>query len=591
MLARPSRDELQQAICFCYETCRSAISLLQAGVLMVPTDTSNELVFLPLGGVGEIGMNLYLYGYGPPKHRHWLMVDLGVTFPGAYEPGIDLIMPDIRFIEEERASLSGILLTHAHEDHFGAVLDLWPRLRAPLFATPFTAALLRAKLLEDGRQDAVEITEIARKTRMNIGPFDIELIDMAHSIPEPNGVVIRTPAGTVFHSGDWKIDRDPIVGPAIDEKRIREIGDEGVDAFICDSTNALREGISPSEAEVAETLAGMIAKSENRVAITTFASNVGRLRSAIAGAKKARREVVVVGRAMNRTLLVAREAGLLPPQTELLSDDEFLQLPRNKVVALCTGSQGEARGALARIAGGTHPKVQFARGDSVIFSSRTIPGNEKSVGRIQNRLVDMGVDVVTDADALVHCSGHPRRGELEAMYGWVRPHIAVPMHGEARHLAAHAELARSLGVEQVIPARNGSLIRLSPEPAGQIDEVPCGRLYKDGRVMLPEGTNTLSERRKLSFAGTVAVSIVMSAKGEVQGEPQISYWGLPAEDDAGTPMSEVIFDAIFGALDGIPRPRRKNSGVVGEAVRRAVRAGVDQAWGKKPLCAVLVTVI
>lgn len=558
---------------------------------MTKNNTLEQFVFLPLGGMGEIGMNLYLYGYGPANHRHWLMIDLGVTFGGEREPGIDLIMPDIRFIEDERSSLSGIVLTHAHEDHFGAVMDLWPMLRAPVYATPFTAALLRAKLIENGREGDIPITEIFRQTRMEIGPFDIELVDMAHSIPEPNAVVIRTPAGTAFHTGDWKLDPDPIVGPPPDEKRIREIGKEGVDALVCDSTNAMREGISPSEADVAKTLAELIKNAPQRVAVTTFASNVARLRSVISAARAADRHTVVVGRAMLRTLQVARETGHLPADTELLSDDEYGYLPRDKVVALCTGSQGETRGALARIAANSHPKVTLATGDRVIFSSRTIPGNEKAVGRVQNNLVDLGADVVTDADAPVHCSGHPRRGELKKMYGWVKPRIAVPMHGEARHLAAHAELARSLGVETVISARNGSVVRLCPEPAEIIDEAPAGRLYKDGRVMLAERSNTLGERRKLAFAGTVSVSVALSPQGEILGEPQIAFFGLPESDDDGVPMAEIVFDAIFSALDGIPRPRKKNSGLVGEAVRRAVRAAVNEAWGKKPLCAVLVTVV
>jgi ribonuclease J len=327
------------------------------------------------------------------------------------------------------------------------------------------------------------------------------------------------------------------------------------------------------------------------VAVTTFASNVARLRSAIAAAQAAGREVVVVGRAMLRALQVARETGHLPDDIVLHSDEAFESLPRDRVLALCTGSQGETRGALARIAGRNHPRVAFAPGDMVIFSSRTIPGNEKAVGRVQNRLVENGVELVTDDDALVHCSGHPRRGELEQLYDWVKPRIAVPMHGEARHLAAHADLARGLGIETVIPARNGSLVRFHPGPAERIDEAPAGRLYKDGAVMLEEGSETLAQRRRLSHVGTVTVSLVLSGKGEVLGEPRIACFGLPESDTAGAPMEDIVLEAAHGALDGIPRPRRKDSDVVGEAVRRAVRAGVEAAWGKKPLCAVLVTVL
>ncbi len=558
---------------------------------MARSHKQDELVLLPLGGVGEIGMNLYLYGYGPPRRRQWLMVDLGITFPGEREPGIDVIVPDIRFIEEERGALAGIILTHAHEDHLGAVMHLWPRLRAPLYATPFAAALLRAKLAEEGREGDIPIEEIACRSRLDIGPFDVELVDMAHSIPESNALAIRTPAGTVLHSGDWKLDPDPITGSPTDEKRLREIGGEGVDALVCDSTNALRDGVSPSERDVAETLARMIAEAPNRVAVTTFASNIARLRSVIQAAEAAGRQTVVVGRAMIRALQIARETGHLPADTPLLSDEDFRALPRDKVVALCTGSQGETRGALARIATGSHPKVAFAPADLVIYSSRTIPGNEKAVGRIQNALVDQGAEVVTDADALVHCSGHPRRGELAQLYDWIRPKAAVPMHGEARHLAAHATLARSLGVGHVVGARNGSLVRLCPAPAEQIDEAPAGRLHKDGRLLVEAEGEALRARRRLSVAGMVTVSLVLSAKGGVMAEPRVALSGVPDRDADGRPMADIVLDAVHSALDGIPKPRLKSSDLVGEAVRRAVRAGVNEVWGKRPHCAVLVSVL
>jgi len=555
------------------------------------SSNQDELVFLPLGGVGEIGMNLYLYGVGPSYHRHWLMVDLGITFPGEREPGIERILPDTRFIEEERGSLSGIVLTHAHEDHFGAVIDLWPRLKAPVYATPFTAALLRARLIEKGLENEIPLIEVPLKGRLDIGPFDVEFITMAHSIPEPNGLVIRTSVGTVFHTGDWKLDPHPVLGEPLDEKRIRQLGEEGVDVLVCDSTNALREGISPTEADVARTLKKIILGAEKRVAVTTFASNVARLRSVITAAHEADRHVVIAGRAMLRTLQVARETGYLPEGTELLSDDEYGYLPRDKVVALCTGSQGESRGALARIAGDSHPRITFSPGDQVIFSSRTIPGNEKGVSWIQNRLIDAGIDVITDDDALVHCSGHPRQGELEQLYGWVRPAAAIPMHGEARHLAAHARLALSFGVKTVAEARNGSLIRLSPAPVEQFDNAPSGRLLLDGNILVEDGNQAIRERRKLAVMGTVSVSLVLSKGGDILGEPVIAFHGIPEEDKDGDPMEEIILDSIFGALDGIPRPRKKNTDLAGESVRRAVRAGINQVWGKKPLCSVLVTVV
>ncbi|MGE0613048.1 MAG: ribonuclease J [Hyphomicrobiales bacterium] len=535
-------------------------------------------------------MNLYLYGYGPPGRYQWIMLDLGVAFGGEYEPGIDLIFPDIRFIESERKALAGILLTHAHEDHFGAVIDLWPRLKAPLYATPFTAGLLKAKLASNGRDNDIPVNVIPRKSRLDIGPFDVELVDMAHSIPEPNAVVLRTPAGTVFHTGDWKLDPDPVTGPPTDGKRITEIGDEGVLAMVCDSTNAMREGMSASETQVADALATIISESPERVAVTTFASNVARLISVIRGAHAAGRHVVVVGMAMHRTLNVAREMGMLDPGIELLSEDDYGYLPRDKVLCLCTGSQGEPRGALARIASDSHPRVTFAAGDRVIFSSRTIPGNEKAVARVQNGLVDMGVEVITDEDGLVHVSGHPRRGELEQMYKWVRPRMAVPMHGEARHLAAHAALARGFGVRQVLLARNGTLIRFAPGEASVIDEAPAGRLHKDGKLLIDADAESIRARRRLAFAGAVMVSLAMTSKGELIGDPRIDFSGVPGEEEGATMLEDVAYDAAAGAFDSIPRSRRRDPGLVAEAVRRAVRAEINSVWGKKPHCVVHVHV-
>ncbi len=551
----------------------------------------SELVYLPLGGAGEIGMNLYLYGFGPRHRRQWLVVDFGVTFPGEYEPGVDLIFPDTRFIEEERQNIVGIVLTHAHEDHFGAVIDLWPRLGAKVYATPFTAALLRAKLIEEGREGTVPIEEIPLKARFTLGPFDIELVTVAHSIPEPNALVIRTELGTVVHTGDWKLDPDPIAGQPTDAERLKAVGEEGVATLICDSTNAFRDGVSPSEADVAESLARVIAETRHRVAVTTFASNVARLRSVMEGAYSARREVIVVGRAMQRIIQVARETGYLPEHYAILGDDHYDRLPRNKVAALCTGSQGEPRGAIARIAVNDHPRVKFAAGDRAIFSSRTIPGNDKAVTRVQNHLADLGVEVITDAEALVHVSGHPRRAELEQMYAWTKPQAVIPMHGESRHLLEHARLARDNGIGHALPVHNGSIVRLLPGLAEVIDEAPVGRLYKDGHLILDPEDGAIAQRRKLSYVGTVSVSVVLTRKGDVAADPIVSIIGLPLTDGAGTPMGDIAVDAAYGALDGIPRPRRKDRDMVGEAVRRAVRAAIGQAWGKRPLCSVLVTVV
>src|SRR5262245_53926707 len=381
-----------------------------------------DLVFAPLGGVGEIGMNLSIYGLGDERRRTWLAVDVGVSFAAEENlPGIDLILPDIRFLVEERRNLAGIVLTHAHEDHFGALLDLWPKLRVPVFATPFTAALLTAKRLGEPSAPDIPLTEVGLGTRFQVGPFDVELVSVAHSIPESNALILRTPLGNVLHTGDWKIDPTPVIGPPTDETKLRALGEEGCLALIGDSTNAIRDGRSPSESDVAKTLGELIRSAPARVAVTTFASNVARIRAVADAARAAEREVVVVGRAMERVIQVARETGYLEGVQDFRGMDIYGHLPPDKVVALCTGSQGEARAALARIAEDQHPEVTFARGDRVIFSSRPIPGNEKAISRVINGLIDQGVEVITDRTHLVHVSGHPRRAELEEMIGWVKP--------------------------------------------------------------------------------------------------------------------------------------------------------------------------
>jgi ribonuclease J len=551
-----------------------------------------EFVFVPLGGVGEIGMNLYLYGYGRDGARDWLIVDMGVTFGGEYEPGVDVILPDISFLEEERHNIAGLLLTHAHEDHFGAVVDLWPRLGdIPVYATPFTAEMLKSKLAESGRANGFPLEIIPMGGKRSIGPFDIELVSMSHSIPEPSAVIITTPLGTALHTGDWKLDENPLTSAPTDAPRLQALGQNGLTALICDSTNAVRDGVSPSEADVAVALDRLIREAPKRVAVTTFASNVARIRSVASAARAAGRELVVVGRAMYRVIEAAQATGYLDPDLAFHEETAFESLPRRKVVALCTGSQGEARAAMARIASDDHPNVTLEAGDRVIFSSRTIPGNEKAVGRVQNALADLGVEVITDQDAPVHVSGHPRRGELEQLYRWVKPAVAVPMHGEGRHLEAHAKLAEKLGIKEVVRARNGTMVRLLPGPAKIIDEVPVGRLYRDGSILTRAEDGQVRERRKLSFAGSVSVSIVLSEKGALLADPEVALSGLPAADAEGISFETIARDAAIGTIESIPRPRRKDPALVSEAVRRGVRAAVNQAWGKKPVCSVLLTVV
>jgi ribonuclease J len=551
----------------------------------------DELVFVALGGLGEIGMNAYLYGYGPEDARRWLMVDCGITFPeGENDPGIDVILPDVRFIEENRADLAGIVITHAHEDHIGAVIELWPRLKVPVYATPFTAGMLKAKLAEYGNSLQIPIHVIPLDSKFTVGPFGVELFSLAHSIPEMSALAIRTPLGTIFHTGDWKLDATPTIGAPADAARLQKLGDEGVLALMIDSTNAFREGISPSEADVARSLIDIIKKAPRRVAVTTFSSNVARVKAVAEGAQAAGRKLVVAGRALHRVIDVAVDTGYLPQGFRYLDQDQFTYLDRSEIVLLCTGSQGEPRAALARIAAEEHPQVSLDKGDLVIFSSRTIPGNEKAVGRIQNGLARNGCDVMTDNEALVHVSGHPRRDELRQMYRWMRPKIVVPMHGETRHLKAQAELAREMGVKTVFTLTDGEILRVAPDPA-VIDDAPVGRVFRDGRLLVPEADGPVRERRKLSVVGVVIVSLVVSRKGAVLTDPMALIDGVPAEDAEGEDMLDIVLDAVDGTLRSIPEKNRKNPEALGEAVRRSVRAAVNEVWGKKPICKVLVNVV
>lgn len=553
---------------------------------------AGDLVFAPLGGVGEIGMNLSIYGLGDRRQRAWMAVDLGVSFAAEeHLPGVDLILPDIRFLLEERKNLVGLVLTHAHEDHFGAVLDLWPQLRVPIFATPFTAALLEAKQKSEPGTSEIPVTVIPLGGRFNVGPFDVEFVSMAHSIPESNALIIRTPHGVVLHTGDWKIDPTPVIGSPTDEAKLRALGQEGVLALVGDSTNAVRGGRSPSEADVARSLADIIRSSPGRVAVTTFASNVGRIRAVADAAAAAGREVVVVGRAMERVIQVARETGYLEGVPEFRSVDVYGYLPPDKVVALCTGSQGEARAALARIAMDEHPEVTLARGDRVIFSSRTIPGNEKAVGRIINGLIEQGVEVITDRTHLVHVSGHPRIAEMEELLGWVNPKILIPAHGEALHLAEHAAIGRRLGIKEIVLCRNGDVVQLAPGRAGVIDELPAGRIYKDGRLLVPAEGKTVTERRRLSFAGFVSVALAISDKGALVADPEIEMIGIPETGQAGDRLADIVSDAVMETIETLPKPRRRDPDDVAESIRRSVRGVLANAWGKKPICHVHVLVV
>ena len=550
---------------------------------------ADELSFVPLGGIGEIGMNLSLYGLGKGKQRSWLAVDLGVSFGNEeHLPGIDVVMPDIRFLESEKKNLVGLVLTHAHEDHFGAIIDLWPRLQCPIYATKFSAALFEAKCAAERNPPNIPVTVIESGGRIDIGPFNVEFVAVQHSIPESHALAIRTSEGLVLHTGDWKLDPTPLIGEPTNEKRLRELGDEGVLALIGDSTNAVREGRSPSEREVARGLAEIIKDAKGRVAVTTFASNVSRMRAVAEAAREADREVVLIGRAMERVAQVARETGYLDGIAPFRGADLYGHFPPNKVLALCTGSQGEPRAALARIANDDHPEVTLNQGDTVIFSSRTIPGNEKAVGAIINGLVSQGIKVITDRTHMVHVSGHPRRDELREMISWIRPQLLIPAHGEALHLSEHASLARSCGVPKVLICKNGDGVRLAPGEPAIVEQVPSGRLYKDGKILEDQNARAVVARRRLAFAGGAFVALALTEQGELADDPQVDLVGIPERNAAGELMDELIFDVAVATFDNLPRAKRRDSDAVGEAVRRAVRSAIAEHWGKKTICVVHV---
>jgi ribonuclease J len=539
---------------------------------------ADELLFLPLGGAGEIGMNLNLYGHA----GKWLMVDLGFTFGDEATPGIEVIMPDPRFIEERRGDLAGLVLTHAHEDHLGAVPYLWDRLGCPIWATPFTAAVLRRKLHDSEIAGRVPIIEVPMSGRFQAGPFEIELVTLTHSIPEPSALVIRTGAGTVLHSGDWKFDPEPLVGPAADIDALRRLGEERILALVCDSTNALVAGHSGSEAAVREELIRLFGRFEQRIAVACFASNVARLESVVHAALAHDRHVALVGRSMRRIVEAAQETGYLTGLPPFVSEHDAGYLPREKVALLCTGSQGEPRSALARIARNDHPQVTLDPGDAVIFSSRVIPGNEKAIGALQNDLARLEVEIVTAEDEPVHVSGHPAREELARMYQLVRPRIAIPVHGERRHLEAHARLAEECQVPQAIAAENGRMIRLAPGPAEVAAEVTFGRLGLDGTALVPLGGALIKHRHRISASGSAVATLVMGRDGRLLAEPQVTLHGLVDPEAAGAALGSAAA-AVRSAVEALNAAQRGDDAAVKEAARLAVRRYIHAERGKKPL--------
>ncbi len=543
----------------------------------------SELLFVPLGGAGEIGLNLNLYGLD----GRWLMVDLGISFADETLPGVEIVLPDPRFIEAQSEDLCGLVLTHAHEDHFGAIPYLWPRLRCPIWCTRFTAVVLRRKL-EESRLKGVPINIVAPGERFRVGPFDCALIQVTHSIPEAHALALRTPLGNVLHTGDWKLDPAPLVGPLTGSDALEAFGHEGVLAMVADSTNILNPGTSGSEAEVRDSLMELIGRQTHRVVLTTFASNIARLSTALAVGQKTGREVAAVGRSMRRMIEAAREVGYLRDVPDLLDERTASELPRDKVLWLATGCQGEPRAALTRIAAGQHPTLALEPGDVVIFSSKIIPGNERTLYNLHNALVRAGVEVITEEDHFVHVSGHPCRDEVAQMYRWIRPEIAIPVHGEARHLHEHLAFARELGVPRQLEVRNGDVARLAPAPAEIVDEVPTGRLVLENDGLVAAGDDLFRTRRRLMTHGTVLVGLVLDGYGTLLSVPQLSTFGavdLEREPDLGATVQSAIEDAVE-ALDD-------NAALDDEQIRAAVRVAVRRAFKlvreKRPIIEIQIT--
>tara|TARA_B100000963_G_scaffold340281_1_gene338787 strand:- start:3265 stop:4923 length:1659 start_codon:yes stop_codon:yes gene_type:complete len=540
-----------------------------------------ELLFCPLGGAGEIGANMNLYGYGNPGEHKWIMVDIGVTFADDTLPGIDLIYPDPGFIIDKKDSLLGIVVTHAHEDHIGAIAHLWPMLKCNIYATPFTAVLIQEKF----REKHVDINNYLKIVELNgivdLGPFLIEYVAMTHSILEPNGLRIKTPAGVVLHTGDWKIDENPMVGKNIDIDRLKQIGKEGVLAMVCDSTNIFTVGRSGSEQTVRKSLLKIMERLKKRIVMTSFASNVARMETIFYCAEKTERQISLVGRSMHRIFKAARQCGYLKNITDPIDPREAKNISREKIVYLCTGSQGEPMGAMTRISNYTHPDVFIEKGDAIIFSSKIIPGNEKKLYKLHNQLVKNGMEVISEENEFVHVSGHPNRDEMKDMYNWVKPKCVIPVHGEHRHLIEHINFAKEMQVPHPVLVENGDIVKIFPGDKPKVyDKAPTGRLYLDGNISVHEQSQSIKDRKNLSSNGYLEVTLLINAKGNIHDNPILSFRGLPInEEDEFTYELESEIEKITKSFKIGSRKQEHN---LIDALKIACRKFTKEKIGKKP---------
>lgn len=546
--------------------------------------SKKDFLFLPLGGTGEIGMNLNLYAYGKPEEEEWIIVDYGITFGDDTTPGIDVILPDPTFIEQRRDKLLGMVLTHAHEDHIGALAYMWDRVQCPIYATPFTATLARGKLKEAGFGHLTDIVrEIPIGGRFDLGPFNIEFVTFTHSILEPNALAIRTDQGTVIHTGDWKLDDGPVIGRTTDVDRLSAIGKEGVLALVCDSTNVFTTGKTGSEEDLESSLSDLIAQHPTgKICVTCFASNLARLHTIAVAAKENGRQIVVAGRSFSKMMDAAHANGYMMDTPDFLEESQAPHIPDEELLIICTGSQGEPRAALARIASGNHKNISLGDGDTVIFSSRTIPGNERSIFRVQNELARKGCKIITSHDHFVHVSGHPAQDELRELFRRVHPEIAIPVHGEFRHLQAHAALAEECGVEKTFVIENGNVIKLDKDQPCIIDEVPTGRLAWEGKRAVPLKSEVVQTRKRALFNGSCVASVVVDKDGTILSDPIVTTEGL-LDPEADDDLWDQLFEIIYDTVEKLPKRDRKDDDVLEESLRLNVRRWFRTNFGKRAI--------